>query len=75
MNEAKTRIDLIDKELNKCGWLVNDITKVIQEYEIEFDDNLPAFFDKTKRVVDYVLLNKKGDIIAVIEAKRETKSV
>ena len=75
MNEAKTRIDLIDKELNSSGWDVKDITKVIQEYEIELDDNLPAFFDKTKKFVDYVLLNKKGDIIAVVEAKRETKSV
>jgi len=75
MNEVKTRIDLIDKELNKSGWDVKDITKVIQEYEIELDDNLPAFFDKTKRFVDYVLLNKQGNIIAVVEAKRETKTV
>ncbi|RLA80407.1 MAG: hypothetical protein DRG78_11035 [Epsilonproteobacteria bacterium] len=75
MNEAKTRIDLIDKELNISGWNIEDITKVIQEYEIELDDTLPAFFDKTKRFVDYVLLNKQGNIIAVVEAKRETASV
>lgn len=75
MSEAKTRIDLIDIELNNCGWNVNDTLKVIQEYEIELDDNLPAFFDRTKRYVDYVLLNKTGHIIAVVEAKRESKSV
>jgi|UniRef100_UPI0040484571 type I restriction enzyme, R subunit len=75
MSEAKTRIDLIDTELNNCGWNVNDTLKVIQEYEIELDDNLPAFFDRTKRYVDYVLLNKTGHIIAVVEAKRESKSV
>ena len=75
MSEAKTRVDLIDKELNKSGWLVNDITKVIQEYEIELDNTLPPFFDKKKRFVDYVLLNKQGNIIAIIEAKKETKSV
>ena len=75
MSEAKTRIDLIDIELNNCGWNVNDTLKVIQEYEIELDDNLPAFFDRTKRYVDYVLLNKTGHIIAVVEAKRESKFV
>lgn len=75
MSEAKTRIDLIDIELNNCGWNVNDTLKVIQEYEIELDDNLPTFFDRTKRYVDYVLLNKTGHIIAVVEAKRESKSV
>ena len=75
MTEAETRIDLIDIELNKSGWNVNDALKVIQEYEIELDDNLPLHFDRTKRYVDYVLINKTGQIIAVVEAKRENKSV
>ncbi len=75
MSEAKTRADLIDVELNKCGWNVNDNLKVIQEYEIELDDTLPSFFDRTKRYVDYALLNKTGQIIAIVEAKRESKSV
>ena len=75
MTEAKTRIDLIDKELNEYHWNINDTLKVIQEYEIELDDNLPAFFDRTKRYVDYVLLNKTGHIIAIVEAKRDGKSV
>lgn len=75
MTEAKTRIDLIDKELNICGWTVNDHLKVIQEYEIKLDDNLPKFFDRTKRYVDYALLNKTGQIIAVVEAKRDDKAV
>ena len=35
MNEAETRIVLIDNELIKCGWDIKDITKVIQEYPIE----------------------------------------
>ncbi|AXX94979.1 DEAD/DEAH box helicase family protein [Arcobacter ellisii] len=75
MTEAQTRFDLIDKELNSSGWNINDTLKVIQEYEIELDDNLPTFFDRTKRFVDYVLLNKTGQIIAVVEAKRENKAV
>lgn len=75
MDEAKTRTELIDKELNKCGWKVDDLSKVIQEYEIELDDTLPEFFDRTKRYVDYALLNKTGNIIAIVEAKRENKAV
>ena len=75
MNEAQTRTNLIDDELVKCGWNVNDITKVIQEYEIELDGDLPKFFDVSKRFVDYVLLNKTGKIIAIVEAKRENKAI
>ncbi len=75
MNEAQTRTNLIDDALNKCGWNIKDITKVIEEYEIELDDNLPPFFDRTKRFVDYALLNRTGKIIAIVEAKRERKAV
>ena len=73
MSEVKTRVKIIDVELNKCGWKVKDITKVIEEYKIELDDNLPEFFDRTKRYVDYALLNKIGHIIAIVEAKRQDK--
>ncbi|MCT7554080.1 type I restriction endonuclease subunit R [Aliarcobacter butzleri] len=75
MTEAQTRRDLIDIELNNCGWNVNDTLKVIQEYEIPLDENLPSHLDKARRFVDYILLNKTGQIIAIIEAKRENKSV
>ncbi len=75
MNEAQTRISLIDDELIKCGWNTEDITKVIQEYEIKLDDTLPEFFDRTKRYVDYALINKTGHIIGIVEAKRENKTV
>ncbi|MCD6432657.1 MAG: DEAD/DEAH box helicase family protein, partial [Sulfurimonas sp.] len=74
-SEAQTRTNLIDGELIKCGWNIQDITKVVEEYEIELDDNLPEFFDRTKRFVDYALLNKTGHIIAIVEAKRESKAV
>ncbi len=68
MDEAKTRAHLIDKELVMAGWNIQDITKVIEEYEIELDDNLPEFFDRTKRFVDYALLSKTGSIIAIVKA-------
>lgn len=69
MTEAQTRFNLIDKELNN----INDTLKVIQEHEIELDDNLTLHFDRTRRFVDYVFLNKTGHIIAVVEAERENK--
>jgi type I restriction enzyme R subunit len=75
MNEAQTRTNLIDDELNKCGWDVKDITKVIQEYEIKLDEDLPEFFDRAKRYVDYALINRVGEVIAVVEAKREDKTL
>ncbi|WP_373003274.1 DEAD/DEAH box helicase family protein [Sulfurimonas sp.] len=75
MNEAQTRANLIDSELNKCGWDVSDITKVVQEYVIELDEDLPEFFDRAKRYVDYALINKVGKVIAIVEAKREDKTL
>lgn len=75
MNESQTRTTLIDDELIQCGYNITDITKVIQEYPIELDNTLPDFFDRTKRYADYALLNKSGDIIAIVEAKREAKAV
>ena len=63
MNEAQTRTTLIDDELKKSGWNTKDITKVIEEYEIELDDTLPEHFDRTKRFVDYALLNKIGRLL------------
>lgn len=75
MNEAQTRKKLIDDKLGQCGWDISDPLKVVEEYEIELDDNLPPFFDRTKRFVDYALLNKTGQIIAIVEAKRANKAV
>lgn len=75
MGEAQTRSELIDKELASCGWDINDTTKVILEYEIDFDDTLPSNFNKSYRYVDYVLLNRQNKIIALVEAKDKYKSV
>lgn len=75
MNETQTRKKLIDDELKQCGWDISDPLKVVEEHEIELDDDLPQFFDRTKRYVDYALLNKTGQIIAVVEAKRASKAV
>ncbi len=75
MGEAKTRIELIDTELQKCGWDTNDTTKVIKEHEIELDDTLPENFNQSYRYVDYVLLNRQNKIIAIVEAKDKNLSI
>lgn len=75
MNEAQTRKNLIDDELKIAGWNIKDYSQVIEEFEIDLDDTLPSHFDRTKRFVDYALKNKSGDIIAIVEAKREGKAV
>jgi type I restriction enzyme R subunit len=75
MQESQVRKEIIDKELLNSGWNTDDITKVSKEYLIEIDNNLPDFFDKNKNYADYVLLNKKGKIIAIVEAKKSDKSV
>lgn len=75
MNEAQTRKNLIDDELKTAGWNIKDYSQVIEEFEIDLDDTLPSYFDRTKRFVDYALKNKAGDIIAIVEAKREGKVV
>lgn len=75
MGEAKTRSELIDTELQKSGWDINDTTKVILEHEIVLDDTLPANFNQSYRYVDYVLLNRQNKIIALVEAKDKYKSV
>lgn len=75
MGEAQTRKELIDTELRKCGWDINDGTKVVLEYEIDLDDTLPANFNRSFRYVDYVLLNRQNKIIAIVEAKDKHKSV
>ena len=75
MNEAQTRTQLIDTQLIKSGWDISDITKVVQEYEIELDHMLPSYLEKSKRYVDYALINKMGHIVAIVEAKSSTKSL
>ena len=64
MDEAATRKQIIDKQLEKAGWNINDNKQVIAEPE--YDINLP--YGK-HQYEDYCLL-LKGKIVAIIEAKK-----
>lgn len=75
--EQETRKNLIDPLLEKARWNIKDKSQVIKEFEIagtgirqrtmEEDEYDPSGFS------DYLLYNRVGDPIAVIEAKRTSR--
>jgi type I restriction enzyme R subunit len=75
--EQQTRAELIDKQLQKAGWNVDDPTQVVQEYDILVD--LPGGVAEAQtpyqghQFSDYVLLSKNGKPLAVVEAKKTSK--
>ena len=75
--EAKTRIEIIDKQLGQSGWDVKEPTKVVHEFDILVD--LPEGIKEPQtpyqghQFSDYVLLAKNGKPLAVVEAKKSSK--
>jgi type I restriction enzyme R subunit len=74
MNEAKTRKELIDKQLAEAGWNINDYSQVTIEYDINLGlpdgVNEPQTPYQGHQYSDYVLLGKDGKALAVVEAKK-----
>lgn len=74
MNEAKTRKELIDKQLLEAGWNIDDRTQVTIEYDINVGlpdgVNEPQTPYQGHQYSDYVLLGKDGSPLAVVEAKK-----
>lgn len=74
MNEAKTRKELIDKQLQEAGWNINDQTQVGIEYDISVGlpdgVNEPQTPYQGHQYSDYVLYGKDGKVLAVVEAKK-----
>jgi len=73
-NEKLTRKEIIDSRLKQAGWNVADRTQVVEEFFISVENNTvnePAISYKTKtEFSDYVLLEKNGKPLAVLEAKK-----
>lgn len=73
-NEKHTRKEIIDIRLQTAGWNVNDVTQVIEEFDIAVP--LPYGVDEPRtqyeghQFSDYVLLGKDGKPLAVVEAKK-----
>ena len=70
MNEANTRAELIDKQLESAGWITNPDKEVSvrREYIISDGEILPTGGRKRQRKADYVL-EYKNTKLAVVEAK------
>ena len=68
-NEAETRRLLIDTALEKAGWDVSNTDEVKLEFEVEDQPTSSG-----KGYVDYVLWDDNGMPLAVIEAKKTSKS-
>jgi type I restriction enzyme R subunit len=75
--EAETRENLINGWLKAAGWNVNNLSQVIQEFDIQID--MPEGVQEARtqyeghQFSDYVLLGKDGKALAVVEAKKTSK--
>src|SRR4028118_1692717 len=68
-NEANTRKDLIDPALEKAGWnLDKEKNQVGIEVPVDGYDAAPW-----NGVTDYCLYRPNGEVIAVVEAKRQSR--
>lgn len=68
-NEAQTRADLIDPQLEQAGWNVTDRSRVRFEVPVTGYDPTPW-----NGFTDYALYEPTGQVIAVIEAKRTARN-
>jgi len=82
VSEAKTRKEKIDPLLKEAGWNIEDRSQVILEVDTKqsnfntkdyktFEDTFET--NEQKAYTDYLLLDSKGDPIAIIEAKKTSK--
>ena len=72
-NEKDTRKEIIDQRLKQAGWIVGDLTQVVEEYSFEINDTVveePSVPYGKIQISDYALLGKNGKFIGVVEAKK-----
>ena len=75
MNEAETRAELIDPALREAGWGVVPNSRVRREYIITLGRLQGAAGKRNKQdIADYVL-EYKGRMVAVVEAKMASEAV
>ncbi|NEQ25116.1 MAG: hypothetical protein F6K28_39745, partial [Microcoleus sp. SIO2G3] len=67
-NEANTRKELIDKALEKAEWNLKDSNQVGIEIPVDGYNAAPW-----NGVTDYCLYLPNGEVIAVVEAKRQSR--
>ncbi len=69
LNETQTRKHLIDSQISKASWNLVDCNEVRFEVPASGDDE-----DWTDGITDYSLYLPNGEIIAVVEAKKQSRS-
>lgn len=76
MTEAQTRILRIDNLLRKAGWNPADATQVLQEFPLISlaNSQLSEPNHDLHGITDYCLMTPTGEVLAVIEAKRSSRS-
>jgi type I restriction enzyme R subunit len=68
INESETRFSLIDPQLQKAWWNLNDRTQIDFEIPIKnYDDT------KVTGFTDYSLYQTNGEVLAIVEAKRTSR--
>ncbi len=67
LSEAKTRENLIDPALTRAGWNLANRSQVRFEIPVDGEDAEPW-----NGITDYSLYRPNGEILAVVEAKRQT---
>ncbi len=65
LNESETRVILIDPLLKAAGWDLRNRVQVGREIPVDGYDKEPW-----NGITDYCLYDSKGDVIAVVEAKK-----
>lgn len=78
--EAETRERLINPELRKVGWNLDDLNQVVKEFSIPFKEHHPDKFTHPFDLISepdepytssyYALLGKDRKPLAVVEAKK-----
>jgi type I restriction enzyme R subunit len=78
-SENQTRKQIIDSLLEKAGWHINNRSEVIEEFEI-VGTGASKYHIAQKRAdfnpsgfSDYLLLDRAGDPLAIVEAKRTSR--
>lgn len=64
-NEAQTRYNLIDPQIEKAGWNMADRRQIGFEVPVDGYDAAPV-----NGITDYCLFRDNGEVLAVIEAKK-----
>jgi len=70
VNEAQTRKEMIDPQLEHAGWYLRDHSKVKIEIPVDGYDAEPW-----NGVSDYCLYRENGEVLAVVEAKKTAVDV